>query len=267
MKTLVTIIVYPDFMWHYRHQNVSQWHRPRPISLRQSPRPAWCLAGGDPGWCQCWGSPHISRGVQGPQVRLGLSAIHPFLMRLAKKLWWKVLKLLQWKTSLTNVASWLWLPKFEYFMQGKYFMKAFSGLCNLSYMKNIASWALTWIYQRKPQKKLFITHLFISRLFLAAVSPVFQKTFYGSLGKLFFCWLRCHRYLRNYENFEILFVGTQEKILKIPNTSPQAFRMMLGRYIQTRFIAAVVKVVSFSQNISTIGTTICLFWNTTILNA
>ena len=27
----------------------------------------------------------------------------------------------------------------EYFMQGKYFMKAFSGLCNLSYMKNTAS--------------------------------------------------------------------------------------------------------------------------------
>ena len=171
-------------MWHYRHQNVSQWHRPRPISLRQSPRPPWCLAGGDPGWCQCWGPPHISRGVQGPQVRLGLLAIHPFLMRLAKKLWWKVLKLLQWKTSLTNVASWFWLPKFEYFMQGKYFMKAFSGLCNLSYMKNIASWALTWIYQRKPKKTFH--HIYLSpgcSLLLSA--PCFRKLFMDLLVNYF----------------------------------------------------------------------------------
>jgi len=46
------------------------------------------------------------------------------------------------------------------------------------------------------------------RLFLAAVSPVFQKTFYGSLG-------------------------TSEKILRIPNTSPLAFRMFL-EYIYHR---------------------------------
>ena len=64
VKTLVTIIVYPDFMWHYWHQNVSQWHRPGPISLWQPPRSPWCVAGGDHG-----GGPRlIIRCVQSPQV-------------------------------------------------------------------------------------------------------------------------------------------------------------------------------------------------------
>ena len=144
-----------------------RWHRGRPLT-----------------------SHPMSSRLTGEKAKESFLTCHAFLMRLAKKLWWKVLKLQQWKTkSLMDVASWSQSLNIlcTNIQNGKYFMKVSSGLCNSSPLNNAASWLLTWIY--RPQPKKLIT--FISRLFLAAVSPVFQKTFYGSLGKLFFCLLRC----------------------------------------------------------------------------
>ena len=144
------------------------------------------------GWRWPWGTCH--RMCSKPTGDVWNSGIHPFLMRLAKKLWWEVLKHQKWWASCGFLPD-SYSLKFEYFMQihGNFYEKAFltSVIC------------LTWIIQPLELWREYIginpgkLLTFISRLFLAAVSPVFQKTFYGSLGKSFFLLTK---HLKNFEN-------------------------------------------------------------------
>ena len=59
------------------------------------------------------------------------------------------------------------------------------------------------------------------RLFLAAVSPVFQKTFYGSLGEETEI-----NFINVYSGYYI--TGIAGKIIKINDSSSTAFKMFLG---------------------------------------
>ena len=78
-------------------------------------------------------------------------------------------------------------------------------------------------FQERPLFSLLSPLSSNFRLFLAAVSPVFQKTFYGSLGE------ETETETSYCLHFTVVIItGIAGKIIEINDSSPTAFKMFLG---------------------------------------